>query len=80
MKLQAYLSSLTPADRDAFAQQIGSTSGYVRMLRLGHKRVGPALAKKILAATDGHVTLHEMRPDIWAPPVRVPSSSAGATA
>ena len=80
MKLQAYLSSLTPADRDAFAQQIGSTPGYVRMLRLGHKRVGPALAKKILAASDGHVALHEMRPDIWAPPVALTSASAKAVA
>ena len=52
MKLQAFLSSLTPADRDAFAELIGSTPGYVRMLRLGHKRVGPALAKRVFAAPE----------------------------
>lgn len=67
MKLQTYLASLTPSERDAFAARINSTPGYVKLLRSGHKRVGHAMAKRILVATDGQVTLHEMRPDIWAP-------------
>jgi DNA-binding transcriptional regulator YdaS (Cro superfamily) len=67
MNLQKFLQSLPAPDRDAFALTIGTTPGYVRLLRLGHKRVGPAMAKKIFAATDGQVGLHELRPDIWAP-------------
>jgi DNA-binding transcriptional regulator YdaS (Cro superfamily) len=66
MKLSSYLSSLSAPDRDAFAAAIGTTPGYVKLLRYGHKRVGPAMAKRIFAATDGQVGLHEMRPDIWA--------------
>lgn len=66
MKLSSYLSNLSAADRDAFALRIGTTPGYVKLLRYGHKRVGPAMARRIFSATDGQVGLHEMRPDIWA--------------
>lgn len=35
------------------------------MIALGHKQAGPLLARRIEAATEGKVTIHDLRPDIF---------------
>lgn len=78
MNLQKFLQNLPAPDRDAFAKKIETTPGYLQLLRLGHKRVGPAMARRIFTATGGQVRLSELRPDIWAPRRRAVRVSAPA--
>jgi DNA-binding transcriptional regulator YdaS (Cro superfamily) len=80
MNLQEFLQNMPASDRDAFALTIKTTPGYLQLLRLGHKQVGPAMARRIFTATGGQVRLSELRPDIWPPRQRAARASAAAPA
>lgn len=62
----------SPEEREALAKKVGSSVGYFYQIAGGHKKPGPKLCRKLVAAEPG-LTLPELRPDIWpaAPSIRV---------
>jgi DNA-binding transcriptional regulator YdaS (Cro superfamily) len=67
MNLKAYFAAGGNAKRarEAMAEQIGTSSEYLRMVSAGHRQASPAMARKIHEASHFAVTLEEIRPDIW---------------
>ena len=57
MNLKEYLKG---KNKDNFAQQIGTTVNYLRLLIYGIRRPSPELAKKIEEATHGKVSRWEL--------------------
>lgn len=56
---------LTPAERIAFAQAIGTTQGHLRNMAYGQRSISPLYARRIERESDGRVTRQEMLPDSW---------------
>jgi DNA-binding transcriptional regulator YdaS (Cro superfamily) len=52
----------------SIALAAGCSPAVLYMISRGHKRPSPDMAKKISAATDGVVSKHELRPDIFDAP------------
>jgi DNA-binding transcriptional regulator YdaS (Cro superfamily) len=44
------------------------SAGTLYLVALGHKQAGPLLARRISDATDGAVTVNELRPDVFGEP------------
>lgn len=65
MKPIEYLKPMSQRERADFAKKIGTTLGYLNLVRGGHRRLGPNLARRFVSAADGQVSLLEARPDIW---------------
>lgn len=67
-----FLSLPNPAARTAFAERAGTTKLYVHQLisrsDKSRRKASVALARKLSAASDGVVPLHEIRADIWTAP------------
>ena len=51
------------------AEKAGTTVGYLRQIVYGHRRVSTSLAQRLVKASNGLLTLHELRPDIWVDPI-----------
>ena len=67
LTLSEYLDSLTPNDRRTFARRAKTTDGYLAQLK-GHFRTpSTALAKRLVAASEGKLSLELLRPDVWGP-------------
>jgi DNA-binding transcriptional regulator YdaS (Cro superfamily) len=67
MELKAFLSPMSPEQREAFADLCGSSAGHLRNICYG-KSCAPALAVAIEKLSDGLVTRKELRDDwrdIW---------------
>jgi len=62
MKLEQYLKNTS---QDAFAQAIGVSQGLVSHWVTGRTRIPAERVLTIEAATDGKVTRHELRPDLY---------------
>lgn len=52
-------------DRKRLAKAVGVCPAYLYQIATGRRKPSPALAKRIAAATNGAVTLAELRPDVW---------------
>lgn len=72
MILQTYLSSLPTGGKARFSEAIGVSSAYLYQMSTGLRPVKPTLARAIQAATNGAVTVHDLRPDIFGPAPGVP--------
>jgi len=46
------------------AERVGCTPDYIRKINRGIRRPGPAMAKKIVVASEGEITLYDLRPDL----------------
>ena len=64
MDLKTYLSTMTPAEREGFAQRCGTTRGHLQNVAYG-KTCAPALATALEIQSGGKVTRKDMRPDDW---------------
>lgn len=69
MDLKTYFQQSTPAEREALAEKVGTSVGYLylctRTPKKGKPRQpGPDLCKALVAA-DPRFTLAELRPDLW---------------
>lgn len=51
----------------ALATKAGCSDGTLYMISKGHKSAGPKLANAIEKATDGAVSRHDLRPDVFGP-------------
>lgn len=71
MELRRFFLSLpSAAARAEFAERAGTKKLYVHQLicEKSRRKASPDLARRISAASDGVVALHEIRPDIWTAP------------
>ena len=63
----AYLATLTPAERDAFATRCGTTVGYLRKAACVNQRIGESIAIAIERESNRAVKVEQLRPDVdWA--------------
>lgn len=66
MDMKTYLKQAVPCDRKTLAAAAGTSVAYLYLIGGGHRRAGPELCKKLVAA-EPKLTLCDLRPDIWAP-------------
>lgn len=63
----AYLATLSPADREAFAARCGTTVGYLRKIASTGQRIGERIAIAIDRESNRAVLMDDLRPDAdWA--------------
>jgi DNA-binding transcriptional regulator YdaS (Cro superfamily) len=63
----AYLATLPPTERDAFAARCGTTVGYLRKAASAGQRIGEDIAIRIERESNRAVTVEQLRPDVdWA--------------
>lgn len=67
MMLDEYIADM--GRRLELAQKVGSSPDYLWQVATGWKgrKAGPLLANRIHDATDGEVSKHDLRPDIFGP-------------
>lgn len=65
MTLQEYFSSEPYGAKKEMAVHLGVTPTWLGLLMRGARRPSAQLAKKIQKATQGLVSAHELRPDIF---------------
>lgn len=63
--MRGYWNSLSLEEREALAEILGSSTGYLRLVFAGHKQAGFLLAQAIEQHTGGAVTKNQLRPDIY---------------
>jgi DNA-binding transcriptional regulator YdaS (Cro superfamily) len=59
------MNSLTPEEREAFAKKAETSVGYINLLSCGARNASPKLAKRLQDASDGKVTIYDLRPDVY---------------
>ncbi len=74
--MKNYLKQAAPCDRKILADAAGTSVAYLYLIGGGHRRAGPELCKKLVAA-EPKLTLCDLRPDIWAPSHEVAPRRAG---
>ena len=81
MELKKYIANLAPADRECFAEKVGTTKGHLQNAAYGYRACSPELAVAIERFTNKQVTRQELRPDdfwlIW-PDLKKPKSTQPA--
>lgn len=62
----------------AIAGRAGCSAGTLYMISLGHKKPSGVLSRSISDATQGAVSVHELRPDVFgaAPAANAPDQAA----
>lgn len=66
MNIQTYLKKHRVTQKE-FAKKIGATQGFVSQLLLGKRPIPAEKVLPIELATNGQVSRHELRPDIYPP-------------
>jgi DNA-binding transcriptional regulator YdaS (Cro superfamily) len=79
MDLATYLET-EGVTQTEFAQRLGVTQGMVWQWLNGHRRVAAEQVLPIEGATDGKVSRHELRPDLYPKDDHKPHSRDCATA
>lgn len=62
IKKAVSILGITQAD---FAEKLDVSPAFVSQMVSGHRRVPPALCQVIEDLTDGQVTCHDLRPDVF---------------
>lgn len=65
MDVRDYLKAHDGETVEGVAVKAGTSVAYLRQLSGKHRRPSPELAKKLVQASDGAMTLAKLRPDIW---------------
>lgn len=65
MKLKEYLASLSADEKRALAERAETEVIYLIQIAGGHSQPSPKLANRIEEASQGAVTRHDLRPDIF---------------
>ena len=60
MDFKTYYQSLPTQEREAFAEKVGTTTGYCNQLMYGDKRIELGLADAMVAVSGGALTLAEL--------------------
>jgi len=64
-KLRTYLRNLPAVDRDQFAAQLGTSTGYLRKAASINSYLSPALCVQIERLTGGQLSRRDLRPEDW---------------
>lgn len=67
MDLKTYFRATKPEEREPLAKACDTSVEYLRLCANGHRRIGPELARKLVAA-EPRLTLAKLRPDLWGEP------------
>jgi len=65
--LRNYLGTLSTALQADYAKRAGTTIGYLRKALSKGQRFDGALARRLDEASDGKVSRHDLRPDVFGP-------------
>lgn len=57
---------LLTGDQKKLADAVGTIPAYIYQIATRRRKPSPQLAKRIHEATCGAVSLHSLRPDVWA--------------
>jgi hypothetical protein len=63
--LRNYLNTLTAEGQEAYAQQAGTTIGYLRKALSVKPEMDGKLCRLLEEQSGGRVRKHKLRPDIW---------------
>ncbi|MCD9005187.1 helix-turn-helix domain-containing protein [Luteimonas sp. XNQY3] len=75
--LRAYLTKLSPDEQAAYALRAGTTIGYLRKAMSKGQRFDGALARRLDEESNGEVSRHDLRPDVFGDaPTAVPRKEA----
>jgi len=66
-QLRTYLASLNSQEQAAFARKAGTSIGYLRKALCIGQRFGGVLARRLDEASNGAISRHSLRPDIFGP-------------
>lgn len=64
-RLKEFFRSLSPEQREAFAARAGTKPVYIERLFWGHNRASPALAQRLVEASDGNLRHADIAPHIY---------------
>jgi DNA-binding transcriptional regulator YdaS (Cro superfamily) len=67
MSIADIYHSLPPGGRQALAERIGIAPAFLYQIATGRRSAPARLCRPIEQATNGAVTVHELRPDIFGP-------------
>jgi DNA-binding transcriptional regulator YdaS (Cro superfamily) len=70
--LLSYIRSHGKAGVQSLADACGTKPVYLSQVARGHRKASHTLANAIEAATQGAVTVHDLRPDIFGPAPGIP--------
>lgn len=65
MNFRAFWQSLTPEQKRQLATEADTSVGYLHLVAGSHRRPGPEMAKRLVAASNGKLSLPVLRPDLW---------------
>jgi DNA-binding transcriptional regulator YdaS (Cro superfamily) len=65
MKFKPYFFNLTPIERKAFADKVGTSVGHLNNFCYGSTKLAPAICVAIEKESLKAVTRQELRPDDW---------------
>lgn len=65
MDLGAYVQTLTPEQKKAYAKRAGISRVYLSQIVTGFRTASPKTARKLHEASGCVVPLHKLRPDVW---------------
>lgn len=65
--LRTYLATLTPSDQADYAVRAGTSIGYLRKAMSKGQRFDGALARRLDEQSDGAVSRHDLREDVFGP-------------
>lgn len=65
MNIKDYLNTLTPNQRNEFARRAGTKPSHLPQLKGGHSKPSVKLSRELVEASNGALTLEELRPDVW---------------
>ena len=65
MDVKTYLKDTDRGAAEIMAAKAGTTYDYLIQLAGKHRQPSPDLARKLVKASRGKLTLSELRPDLW---------------
>lgn len=89
VNIRDFMRGLSPEQKIQFAEKAGTTRDHLWQISGGHRKAGTELARNLVEASiemfpnapESHLTLWEVRPDIWqeADFVKEPKAAIGAS-
>ncbi|MEW8178589.1 MAG: YdaS family helix-turn-helix protein [Candidatus Thiodiazotropha endolucinida] len=67
MDIKAFIEPMSADEKAAFAERAKTSVAYLSQLANGHRKAGLKTVHAIEQASNGSVTGHDLRPDIFGP-------------
>jgi len=67
MDMRTYWRSLSAAAKDEMARTLNCNRDYLAQIACGFRKGSPQMARQIESYTNGTVSKHELRPDVFEP-------------